>query len=82
MTEKAGNAISVGNNRACSNGGGGENECGNVTSSTEREEVTQRNPYVMEIDKGRNCYTYRRFGHMAQHCRYRGRELELKIAED
>ena len=48
----------------------------------QREEVTQRNPYVMEIDKGRNCYTYRRFGHMAQHCRYRGRELELEIAED
>ena len=36
VREKAGNAISVGNNRACSNGGGGENECGNVTFSTER----------------------------------------------
>ena len=28
-------------------------------------------PFAMEMDQGRNCYTYRSFGHMAQHCRNR-----------
>jgi len=27
----------------------------------------------MEVDWGRNCYTCRGFGHMARHCRNRGR---------
>jgi len=27
----------------------------------------------MEIDRGRNCYTCGGFGHMACHCRNRGR---------
>jgi len=30
-------------------------------------------PFAMEIDRGRNCYTCRGFGHMARHCRNRGR---------
>ena len=30
-------------------------------------------PYAMEVDRGRNCYTCRGFGHMAHHCRNRGR---------
>jgi len=29
----------------------------------------------MEIDRGRNCYTYGGFGHMARHCRNWGREI-------
>ena len=29
--------------------------------------------YAMEIDKGRNCYACGEFGHMAYHCRNRGR---------
>ena len=29
-------------------------------------------PYVMEIDHGRNCYTCGGFRHMARHCRNRG----------
>ena len=33
----------------------------------------RQDPYAMEIDKGRNCYAYRGFGHMARHCRNRGR---------
>ena len=30
------------------------------------------NPYVMEIDWGRNCYACGGFRHMACHCRNRG----------
>ena len=28
-------------------------------------------PFVMEIDRGRNCYACGGFGHMAHHCRNR-----------
>jgi len=28
---------------------------------------------VIEVDRGRNCYTCGGFGHMAHHCRNRGR---------
>ena len=30
-------------------------------------------PYTMEVDRGRNYYTCGGFGHMAHHCRNRGR---------
>ena len=30
---------------------------------------SRRDPYTMEIDKGRNCYVCRRFGHLVCHCR-------------
>jgi len=33
----------------------------------------RRDLYAMEVDRGRNCYTCREFGHMACHCRNRGR---------
>ena len=33
----------------------------------------RRDPYAMEVDRGRNCYACRGFGHMAHHCRNRGR---------
>ena len=29
----------------------------------------RRDPYTMEIDRGRNCYACGGFGHMARHCR-------------
>jgi len=29
-------------------------------------------PFAMDIDRGRNCYTCGGFGHMARHCRNRG----------
>ena len=29
----------------------------------------RRNPFSMEVDQGRNCYTCGGFGHMARHCR-------------
>ena len=30
-------------------------------------------PFAMEVNRGRNCYTCGGFGHMACHCRNRGR---------
>ena len=33
----------------------------------------RRDPYAMEVDQGRNCYACGGFGHMARHCRNRGR---------
>jgi len=37
----------------------------------------------MEIDRGRNCYVCRGFGHMAHHCRNsgRGRTMERRRVE-
>jgi len=32
----------------------------------------RQNPFAMEVDRGRNCYACRGFGHMARH--YRNRE--------
>ena len=41
--------------------------------------VPRKDPYAMEVDRGRNCYTCRRFRHMAQHCKNRGqRERVVK----
>ena len=57
--------------------------------SQQREEVVQRNLYAMEVDRERNCYTCRGFGHMAQYYRNEkgrvrignGRRLEYKQME-
>jgi len=35
----------------------------------------------MEVDRGRNCYTCRGFGHMAYHCRNRGKAMEGRRVE-
>ena len=32
----------------------------------------RRDPFAMEVDRGRNCHTCGGFGHMACHCRNRG----------
>ena len=32
----------------------------------------RRDPFAMEVDRGRNCFACRGFGHMARHCRNRG----------
>jgi len=32
----------------------------------------RRDPFAMEVDRGRNCYTCGGFGHMARHCRNQG----------
>jgi len=31
----------------------------------------RRDTYIIDIDRGRNCYSYGGFGHMAHHCRNR-----------
>jgi len=33
----------------------------------------RRDPFAMEVDRGRNCYACGGFGHMACNCRNRGR---------
>jgi len=33
----------------------------------------RRDPFTMEVDRGRNCYACGGFRHMACHCRNRGR---------
>jgi len=33
------------------------------------EMLPRRDPYAMEVDRRRNCYACRGFGHMAYHCR-------------
>ena len=38
-------------------------------------------PFVMEIDRGRNCYACRGFGHMARHCRNKGRGMQERRVE-
>jgi len=40
---------------------------------------SRRDPYTMEVDRGRNCYAYGKFGYMASHYRNRGRG---RIAEE
>jgi len=35
----------------------------------------RRDPFAMEIDRGRNCYACGGFGHMARNCRNRGRAM-------
>jgi len=37
------------------------------------EAPLRQDPYAMEVDRGRNCYACGGFGHMARHCRNRGR---------
>ena len=38
-------------------------------------------PFAMEVDRGRNCYACRGFGHMAHHCRNRGRIMQERRVE-
>jgi len=35
----------------------------------------RQDPFAMEVDRGRNCFACRGFGHMAHHCRNRGRMM-------
>jgi len=62
---------SAGDNRACSDRGCGENECGGC-KGTGTGVPPRRDPFAMDIDHGRNCYACGGFGHMAHHCRNRG----------
>jgi len=42
---------------------------------------SRRDPYIMEVDKGRNCYACGGFEHMAHHCRNRRRVVEERRLE-
>ena len=43
----------------------------------------RQDPFAMEVDRGRNCYACRGFGHMARHCRNRerGRPMDGRRVE-
>jgi len=44
----------------------------------------RQDPFAMEVDRRRNCYACRGFGHMARHCRnweMRGRVAENRRVE-
>ena len=38
----------------------------------------RRDPYAIEVDRGRNCYVCRGFGHMAHHCKNQKRKRVAK----
>jgi len=38
-------------------------------------------PFAIEIDRGRNCYACIGFGHMACHCRNKGRGMQGRRVE-
>ena len=41
-------------------------------------EAPRRDPYAIEVDRGRNCYACGEFGHMAHHCRNRGQKERIE----
>ena len=47
--------------------------------SQRRTGFAQRNPYAMDVDRGRNCYACREFGHLVRY--YRNGEIENRIGE-
>jgi len=40
-----------------------------VRGQKQRMGAPRRDLYAMEVNRGRNCYACRSFGHMAHHCR-------------
>jgi len=42
---------------------------------------SRQDPYAMEVDRRRNCYACGGFGHMAHHCRNRGRVIQGRRVE-
>ena len=51
-----------------------------VVRGTGQELPLRRDPFTMEIDRGRNCFACRGFEHMARHCRNRGQRE--RVAEN
>ena len=41
----------------------------------------RRNPYVIEMNRGRNCYSCRSFGYLARNCKNRGRIRQKRRIE-
>jgi len=50
-----------------------------IVHPQQRIGVAQRNPYAMDVDRGRNCYACGGFRHMAWHCR--NKEVGNRIGE-
>ena len=50
----------------------------------QRAEFTQRNPYAMNVDRGRNYYACGGFRHVVRHCRNRrvGMNRRMEQVED
>ena len=42
----------------------------------------RRDPFAIEVDRGRNCFACGGFGHMACHCRNRGRVMRRVEIEE
>ena len=41
----------------------------------------RRDPFAMEVDRGRNCYACGGFGHITHHCRNRERVMQGRRVE-
>jgi len=52
-----------------------------VQEQEQRMEAPRRDSYVIEIDRRKNCYACREFGHMAHYYRNRGKAMEEKRVE-
>jgi len=53
-----------------------------VRGSEQRAGIPPRqDPFAMEVDRGRNCYTCGGFGHIACHCSNRGRGMQERRVE-
>ena len=44
------------------------------------ETPPRRDPFAMEVDRGRNCFACGGFGHMAHHCKNQG--MRGRVAEN
>jgi len=44
----------------------------------QRTGLAQCNPYIIEVDRRKNCYAYGEFGHMACHCRNWGQRRKIE----
>ena len=53
-----------------------------MVCSTQRAELAQYNPYTINVDRRRKCYSYRGFGYLAWNCRRQiigqGRRIEYE----
>ena len=73
------NASPAGANKACSDGGSRKDKCGDGKRTGARNRGDpQKRPLC---HGGRNCYACGGFGHMARHCRNRGRIAEERRVE-
>ena len=52
-----------------------------IVCPQQRAGFGQRNPYAMDVDRERNCYACRGFGHLARHCRNREMGMNKRIEQ-